>query len=166
MGLFHTFSKHFSNCCFCTGPGASQSTHEPFKGGFSILYSSIVLPDVILDGFTFWRLISLDQNQKFGMPDPVEQKPLEPKGKFRSFEIPPRCGILSLRWGFWQEHNLLSYPSWCCPFALCCGDAVHPVFTNFPEEIIPFEVGDLLCPWKEASQDIPTLHLKLSQWTG
>ena len=42
-------------------------------------------------------------------------------------------------------------PSQCCPFTICRGGSVHPIFRSFSEGIIPNVVVGLLCPGEEVN---------------
>ena len=69
-----------------------------------------------------------------------------------TFVIVPNCGSPHLGCHFfpWCGHISVS-PTHLCPFTLCCGDCVHPIFRSFSGRIIPYVVVDLLCPWEEVN---------------
>lgn len=68
-------------------PRAIKGIHEPFKRGFSVFCSCMVVLEVSPIGFQslpFRELISLRQDLRVGVPD-VEYRPLTTQGKVSYF---------------------------------------------------------------------------------
>ena len=102
---------------------SSEFACTPFRSGFSVPYCSIIFPDIFPIGFqsqVFWALVFPVQDLGVGMPD-VEPESLTAQRKDPYLFIPPNCGLLWLRCGFfpWQDCLSLSYLSQCCPFTCC-----------------------------------------------
>ena len=65
------------------------------------------------------------------------------------------CGW-SVGFSLVRPYLCLSYSLRCCPFTLCCGDYVHPVFRSLSDWIIPYVVVYLFCPWDDVSLGLPS----------
>lgn len=88
------------NLAFALHPGASISSHEPFKSRISDPYSPMVLLDLSPAGFQsqmFWGLVSPVLVLKAVLPD-ERYEPFAPQG------VAP--GFASWLWGTWWVRGL------------------------------------------------------------
>ena len=100
---------------------------------------------------TFWRLISLVQFPRMGIPH-MGLEPHTPQG-YSPYLWDPSClWVATLECGVLVRlHLYLSYPSQCELFIFCCGRALQLVCRPFLEGIFPYVAAGLLCPWEQAS---------------
>ena len=164
----HWNTREFpSNWCFCTGFGASESTHEPFKNVFSFPYSSMFLfLNAIPFGFqshVFWGLVSLVQNLRVWMPD-AEHKSLA------LYFWNPSLLWMACTWvGFlcvcvWDQVSVSPTCFIALLLSLGCGGSANPIFRLFSEETISYIAVVLLLQWEERSSGSSFATIFLFSW--
>ena len=124
---YDIWSKSFKTAPFVLNSGLWESAWKTFKGGFFILYHSMVLLDIILINFMFWGPVSPMKDLRLGClmwrknPSTSGESSIFLRSS-RMWVTMPGVGILARAW------VCLSYLSPCGSLLLCYGGVVHLIF--------------------------------------
>lgn len=127
--------------------------HEHFKSRVSVPYSPVAFLDICYVGLqsqTFWGLIS-----PVHVPD-TGHKTFASQGRVPYLCNPSQLPITVLGVRFWQDCVSPSPTHLNVAFLSLVVEELVTVFRSFSEGSVPYAAIDLVCPWEEVIQDLPT----------